>query len=600
MRMVGLFFGLMVLIFSASAIASTGGEVLSRMQCPVNEPMGMVADGDFLWISDMSTRTYVKISKGDGSVITKIDAPGFMPTGIALVDGILLTADRRLDLIARRNVDGNSDLSPIPYYERWATGMTYDGSSLWVVDSRQHKVHKIDPEDGTTVRSFDSPAQAPTGIAFDGDYLWVADHGTDEIYRMDRENGQVVSIIPSPGPYPNALAVSDGILWVADYQNGQLYQVSLPGETPYIEEKPRKTRVSFTNYFLAGGDGTVKDLVSYVAIPREIPGQHILGDIKFTPEPQRIVEDKWGQRVAVFELGNMESGQMKQIRWDGDFALYQVRFHLDPGRIDAARLPAGLGAYLVDDKKYDIKSPVIAKLVEELTGDQTGYYARARSVYNHLTEVITYERSGGWNNAAAVLERGSGSCSEYTFALVALLRSAGIPARYVGALSERGDEGSFDDVFHRWAEAYFPGYGWVPIDANAGHGALPGERGSYFGGRSNRHVVTTFGGGASEYLEWTYNSHEVYKIEGKATLDIQPIARYRPFDSENEASPHDAPKVMAPNLTTATAMPAQKKSGPEAGTSCDQESCKPPWAAAIALLMALGIGLLIGRFRFRS
>ncbi len=247
---------------------------------------------------------------------------------------------------------------------------------------------------------------------------------------------------------------------------------------------------------------------------------------------------------------------------------------------------------MVDDKKYDLASKVITELVDQVTSERTTYYDRARAIYDHLTKVITYDRSGGWNNAAAVLERGTGSCSEYTFALVALLRRAGIPARYVGALSERGDEGSFDDVFHRWAEVYMPGYGWVPVDANAGYGKPPGERGHYFGGRSNRHVVTTIGGGASEYLDWTYNNHEVFRTEGNATLKVQPIARYRPLESDVPPTPLTADKVLAPKLTS-----------PKTNNQAALPNDPPPtntWFAAIALLLALGIGFLVGSARSRK
>jgi len=560
--------------------------------------MGMAVDGEHLWISDMTTRTIVKVLRSSGEVQEKLEAPGFMPTGLAWVDGTLYSADRRLDWIGRRSTTGSTDQSPIPYYERWATGMTHDGTHLWVVDSRQHKIHKLDPVDGTTIETFEAPARGETGIAFDGSYLWVADHVTDEIYRVDRRDGRVISIIPSPGPYPNALAFADGALWVADYEVRKLFKVSPPDDTPYIEEKPRKVRVSLDIIYRAEGRGSIVDLTAYMAIPVEIPGQHILAEIQFEPEPARVVEDKWGQKVAVFELGKLGSGDQKQIRWQGDFALYQTRFHLDPGRIENSKLPSGLDAYLEDDKKYDMSSPVITKLVNKLTREKATYYERARALYDHLTKVIKYDRSGGWNNAAAVLERGTGSCSEYTFALVALLRRAGIPARYVGALSERGDEGSFDDVFHRWAEAYMPGYGWVPLDANAGYGKPPGERGSYFGGRSNRHVVTTTGGGASEYLDWTYNSNETFKTEGNATLKVQPIARYRPLETEGETKPHEAAKVVAPSLVEGeqeaegALSPREKKEK----AACDGASRKDLWVAAIAILLALGIGVTVGGY----
>jgi len=155
-----------------------------------------------------------------------------------------------------------------------------------------------------------------------------------------------------------------------------------------------------------------------------------------------------------------------------------------PEKLETSASEPGLERYLADDTKYDLGSPQVSELVEKLTAARGRAGTKARALYEYLAKTISYDRSGGWNNAAAVLERGNGSCSEYTFTLVALLRKAGIPARYVGAISERGDEASFDDVFHRWAEAYFPGYGWVPLDANAGHGVKPGERGFHFGGRT--------------------------------------------------------------------------------------------------------------------
>lgn len=577
---------------SAPAFAH-GGKVLSEIPSPVAEPMGLAVHEGLLWISDLTTRSVVSVDPNDGKVVSRFDAPGFMPTGIAWSGDTLFLADRRLDAIARLRPGAAGNRSPIPYYERWATGMAHDGSRLWVIDAREAKLHELDPDDGTTIASFATPDDKPTGLAFDGRFLWVADHGKDSLYRVDRKNGAVITVLPSPGPYPNALAVDGDTLWVADYEKRVMSRVALPNDTPFLEDDPRRVHASFEVAYRARGPGAISNLVAFVALPRAIPGQHPIGELAFDPAPARIVKDRWEQPVAVFELGNLPSGETRTVRWSGDFDLFRVRFHLDPDRIEAAKLPADLDPYLADDKKYDIRSDAIGDLVDTLTKKQTTYYGRARAIYDHLTEVITYDRSGGWNNAAAVLKRGTGSCSEYTFALVALLRRAGIPARYVGAISERGDQAGFDDVFHRWAEVYMPGYGWVPVDANAGHGASPGDKGHSFGGRSNRHVVTTLGGGASEYLDWTYNNFETYDTTGRVELQVNPIARYRPRETGAASPASTAPRVLAPVLTEPVGSAGGRL--PTARADGERIAFGDPWIAGIALLIAGGIGLAVGR-----
>lgn len=550
----------------------------------------MATDGESLFISDMTTRTIVKVRPSDGTVIAKLEATGNTPTGLAWMSDTLFSADRNQDWINRRKPTGGPDLSPIMYYEKWPAGLTSDGVALWMVDVRDSKIHKIDPTDGTTVATFPAPASAPTGIAWDGRRLWVADHGTDEIYMVDRRDGTVNAILPAPGPYPNALAILNGAMWVADYQTRKLTQISLPDDTPYLEDQERRVHMSFEVTYRAKGKGKIVKLVSYLALPVDIPGQHVLGAFKFDPQPTRMETDKWGQKVAVFELGEVESRTPRRVRWEGDFALYRVRFQMVPDRVDGAKMPARMEAYLADDVKYDLDSPVVGDLVDKLTSDKRGTYDKARALYEHLAKVITYDRVGGWNNAATVLKRGTGSCSEYTFALVAMLRKAGIPARYVGAVSERGDEASFDDVFHRWAEAYMPGYGWVPLDANAAHGRPAGERAAFFGGRSNRHVVTTIGGGGSEQLEWTYNSNEKYSAEGEVTLDIQPIARYRPLTGGPAAAPGKAARVLAPDLVEPEKSSAVRGKEGRLGD---------PWIAAIAVLLAISLGYAAGHLSRR-
>lgn len=65
----------------------------------------------------------------------------------------------------------------------------------------------------------------------------------------------------------------------------------------------------------------------------------------------------------------------------------------------------------------------------------------------------------------------SGYCNYFASAATVMLRSIGIPARMVvGFLPGQYDEGNHsyiirDRDYHAWTEVYFPGYGWVQLDA---------------------------------------------------------------------------------------------------------------------------------------
>lgn len=82
-----------------------------------------------------------------------------------------------------------------------------------------------------------------------------------------------------------------------------------------------------------------------------------------------------------------------------------------------------------------------------------------------------------------VTKSGEGYCVHFASTAVMLLRSMGIPARYVEGfalswdeLEQAGPEGWVevkDSRSHAWAEAYCPGFGWVPVEATPGGGTIP-------------------------------------------------------------------------------------------------------------------------------
>jgi transglutaminase-like putative cysteine protease len=60
-----------------------------------------------------------------------------------------------------------------------------------------------------------------------------------------------------------------------------------------------------------------------------------------------------------------------------------------------------------------------------------------------------------------VLEYGKGVCQDFTHLMIAVLRSFGVPARYVSGYIHRPNA---ESQSHAWCEAWLPDLGWVGVD----------------------------------------------------------------------------------------------------------------------------------------
>jgi len=314
-------------------------------------------------------------------------------------------------------------------------------------------------------------------------------------------------------------------LWAADYQKDEIAQVAVFADGAYTRSKERNAQVTITHDVINFGPGTVTGLDVYLALPKNRSTQEILA-IEYPQPPDGKLSDRWGQEVARFTKATLKPGERATTRMRVKAKIYDVTYHLFPEKAGSLKdIPADVrGRYLADDDKYRLKDPVIQAAVREAVARPDNPYWIARDIYDWLHGKMVYQRIGGWDIAPTVLQRGSGSCSEYAFVYIAMCRAAGLPARYAGSVVVRGDEASFDFVYHRWVEVFLPACGWVPVDPSGGDQESPRDQAMYFGHLDNRFLITTESGGGSEYLKWDYNSSESWQADGRVQLRLEMIA----------------------------------------------------------------------------
>jgi transglutaminase-like putative cysteine protease len=87
----------------------------------------------------------------------------------------------------------------------------------------------------------------------------------------------------------------------------------------------------------------------------------------------------------------------------------------------------------------------------------------ARAVLDHAPHGRTSDAP-----LAAAVAAGAGDCQDFAHLVVTVVRSWGVPARYVSGYVDPGHStiaGSDDPATHAWAEVLVPGSGWRGVDA---------------------------------------------------------------------------------------------------------------------------------------
>jgi transglutaminase-like putative cysteine protease len=523
---------LLALLCLSSTALGLPADVIKETVAPGKTCTGLAFDGKLIWVADHGLDELMAVDPASGRVKMRLKSPAYRPAGLAFDGTHLWNVDTQTAKIYRINPANGVVSRTIPAPVSEPRALAFDGQALWLSDDDGRTIHRVDPSDGTTITETPFPSKSVDGLAHDGHYLWVSDRLADRLYAVHPPTGEVVVSLKSPGPHPTGLGWNGKQLLNVDYQTDKIYSLRRDDSQFAIKQDPRDAWVVFTHQVRNFGPDKLADLEVFLALPKDLDSQRLLSAPQFEPKPAEIVTDRWGQKSARFLFKELKSGQTANVRMKVHLKAQTVHYVVYPEKVQNLwKIPTEIRrSYLVDAPKYDIKNPIIVKAVKKAVQKEKNPYWIARKIYRYVHDHMYYKRIGGWDVAPKLLQRGSGSCSEYSYVFIAMCRAAGLPARYVGALVVRKDAASFDDVFHRWVEVYLPPYGWIPVDPSRGDKSSEAQRADSFGHLYRDFLITTHGGGDSEHLGWSYNHNERYACTGRCNVDVETIAEWSPED----------------------------------------------------------------------
>lgn len=145
---------------------------------------------------------------------------------------------------------------------------------------------------------------------------------------------------------------------------------------------------------------------------------------------------------------------------------------------------------MADIRDYDKTSPDYAQytafdnphiirldsLAHAIVGDETNPYKCSELVYDYIIQRYPWAGAREYSTIPCmpqyVLDEGHGDCGQVSLLYISLMRTLGIPARWEsGWMLHPGEKN-----LHDWAEVYFEGVGWVPVDVSFGRYINSGDK----------------------------------------------------------------------------------------------------------------------------
>jgi hypothetical protein len=122
-----------------------------------------------------------------------------------------------------------------------------------------------------------------------------------------------------------------------------------------------------------------------------------------------------------------------------------------------------------------VLDPRIPALAKQIVGRATDPYDQAHAIENYLRGHYGYTLDLSATPpadplASFLFQRRAGHCEYFATAMTVMLRSLGVPARYINGFlpgeynSVGGDYIIRASDAHSWVEVFFPGYGWLTFD----------------------------------------------------------------------------------------------------------------------------------------
>ncbi len=235
----------------------------------------------------------------------------------------------------------------------------------------------------------------------------------------------------------------------------------------------------------------------WIPLPQS-DGYQTIRDLKIeTPFAYtRHRDPEYGNEYLYLEVPAARGSEPAEVHVSFEVTRHEHRTALEAHPVAQSRLTSPtLLRFLQPDQRVPLQG-IIAELSAQETRGIEDPLARARAIYNYVVATMRYDKSGtGWGNGDAIwaCTAKRGNCTDFHSLFIAMMRAAGIPARFEIGFSLPADEheGTIPG-YHCWAQFYVEPYGWIPVDASEAW-KHPDKKDYFFGAHDDNRLQFTVG-----------------------------------------------------------------------------------------------------------
>ncbi len=237
--------------------------------------------------------------------------------------------------------------------------------------------------------------------------------------------------------------------------------------------KPKKFRINYSITVKPNEVPAGEMIRVWMPYPRENKRSFNVKLLSTTDKDYIISPDKYEHKSIYMEAKSVKDSAIK-FGYELELEIADHWFHFGADDVKPYDTNSELyKKYTAERETHVIFTPEIKSITDSLTKGIENPYLKAKAIFDYIGKNYPWasarEYSTIENIPAYVLKNNHGDCGQVGLTFITMARYAGIPAKWQSGWMLHPGEINL----HDWAEAYFEGIGWVPVDQS--FGLVPNE-----------------------------------------------------------------------------------------------------------------------------